>query len=41
MRSRWQVRPLGGGKGCLTMIVLSVFLSILLTVCANLFIRAG
>ena len=31
-----EVRPLGGGVGCLTMIVLSVFLSLLLTLLVNL-----
>jgi hypothetical protein len=34
----WDVRPLGGGAGCLTMIVVSIALSALLTVCANLLI---
>ncbi len=31
-----QVRPLGGGAGCLTMILLSVVASIVLTVLLNL-----
>jgi hypothetical protein len=31
-----EVRFLGGGLGCLTMIVLSILLSVLLTVLANL-----
>jgi hypothetical protein len=34
-----EVRPLGGGLGCLLMIIGSVLLSILCTVGANLFIR--
>jgi hypothetical protein len=31
-----EVRPLGGGVGCLVMILLSVLASIVLTVLANL-----
>jgi hypothetical protein len=31
-----EVRFLGGGLGCLTMIVLSILLTVLLTVLANL-----
>jgi hypothetical protein len=31
-----EVRPLGGGVGCLTMILLSVVLSLLLTLLVNL-----
>lgn len=31
-----RVRPLGGGIGCLTMILLSVVASVLLTVVVNL-----
>ncbi len=34
----WEVRPLGGGLGCLVMILVSVALSVLLTVCVNLLI---
>ena len=33
---RIQVRPLGGAAGCLTMILVSVVLSVLLTVIVNL-----
>jgi len=36
---RWEVRPLGGGLGCLTMILVSVLLSVLLTVLLNLVFR--
>ncbi|TQM48043.1 hypothetical protein FHU43_2996 [Halopolyspora algeriensis] len=31
-----EIRPLGGGAGCLTMILLSILLSVLLTVALNL-----
>jgi hypothetical protein len=31
-----EVRPLGGGIGCLVMILLSVFLSLVLTLLLNL-----
>ncbi len=31
-----EVRPLGGGVGCLTMILLSVVVSVLLTLLVNL-----
>jgi hypothetical protein len=34
----WEVRPLGGGPGCLVMILISIALSALLTVCVNLLI---
>lgn len=34
-----EIRPLGGGLGCLSMILVSVLLSVLCTVGANLFIR--
>ncbi|HYN94872.1 MAG TPA: hypothetical protein VES42_13565 [Pilimelia sp.] len=34
-----EVRPLGGGLGCLGMILVSVVLSVLCTVGANLFLR--
>jgi len=33
------VRPLGGGLGCLLMILVSLLLSVILTVGLNLFIR--
>lgn len=32
----WEVRPLGGGAGCLTMIIISIVLSVLLTLVLNL-----
>ena len=34
----WEIRPLGGGPGCLAMILISIALSVLLTVCVNLLI---
>lgn len=34
-----QVRPLGGGPGCLVMVLVSIGLSIVLTVILNLLIR--
>jgi hypothetical protein len=34
-----EVRPLGGGLGCLGMILISLVLSVLLTVCLNLVVR--
>ncbi len=34
-----EIRPLGGGRGCLAMILVSVVLSILLTVVLNLLLR--
>ena len=34
-----EIRPLGGGPGCLMMILISVVLSVLLTVILNLLIR--
>lgn len=34
-----QVRPLGGGLGCLTMILVSIVASVVLTVLANLLLR--
>ena len=37
--TRFQVRPLGGGPGCLAMILFSVIASVLLTVLLNLLIR--
>lgn len=35
----FQVRPLGGGKGCLGMILFSIIASVVLTVMLNLAIR--
>jgi hypothetical protein len=34
-----EIRPLGGGPGCLVMILLSIVLSVILTVCANVLFR--
>ena len=34
-----EVRPLGGGAGCLGMILVSLLLSVLLTVVINLLVR--
>jgi hypothetical protein len=34
-----EVRPLGGGPGCLAMILVSIALSVVLTVLANLLLR--
>lgn len=34
-----EVRPLGGGLGCLSMILVSIVASVLLTVVANLLLR--
>jgi hypothetical protein len=34
-----EVRPLGGAPGCLAMILISIFLSVLLTVVVNLLVR--
>ena len=34
-----EIRPLGGGPGCLLMIVISLLLSVLLTVGLNLLLR--
>lgn len=34
----WEIRPLGGGLGCLVMILVSIALSVLLTLCVNLLI---
>lgn len=33
---RWEIQPLGGGGGCLTMILISIVASIVLTVLLNL-----
>jgi hypothetical protein len=38
---RWDIRPLGGGPGCLTMIVISVVASIVLTVLLNVCVQQG
>jgi hypothetical protein len=38
---RWDVRPLGGGPGCLGMIVVSVVASILLTLVLNVCVQSG
>jgi hypothetical protein len=38
---RWDIRPLGGGVGCLTMIVISVVASILLTALLNVCVSPG
>jgi len=38
-QSGFSVRPLGGGFGCLVMILVSVAASVVLTVVANLVIR--
>ena len=35
-----QIRPLGGGRGCLFMLLISVVLSVVLTVVLNLLLRA-
>lgn len=34
-----EIRPLGGGLGCLLMILISLLLSVGLTFCANAFLR--
>jgi hypothetical protein len=41
MRVGWniEIRPLGGGLGCLTMIAVSIVLSVLLTILINLLAR--
>lgn len=36
---RWEVRPLGGGSGCLVMILVSIVASVVLTVLVNLILR--
>jgi hypothetical protein len=33
------VRPLGGASGCLAMVMVSIFLSVLLTLAVNLLLR--
>ncbi len=37
--NRVRIRPLGGGLGCLTMILVSVIASVVLTVLVNLVLR--
>ena len=39
MNGGFQVRPLGGGRGCAGMIVFSIIASFVLTVVLNLVIR--
>ena len=36
---RYEVQPLGGGVGCVGMLLFSVFASVLLTVVLNLLLR--
>ena len=36
----YEIRPLGGGPGCLLMILVSVVLSVLLTVGLNVLLRS-
>jgi hypothetical protein len=38
-RRRVQVRPVGGGAGCLAMVLVSVLASVLLTVLLNVVLR--
>ena len=38
-RDRVQIRPLGGGAGCLGMILFSIMASVVLTVVVNLLLR--
>jgi hypothetical protein len=38
-RGRTRIRPLGGGPGCLLMILFSIIASVLLTVAVNLLLR--
>jgi uncharacterized membrane protein YeaQ/YmgE (transglycosylase-associated protein family) len=40
-RPRFQIRPLGGGCGCVGMILISVVGSIVATVLLNLLLNAG
>jgi hypothetical protein len=35
----WEIRPLGGGLGCLLMILFSVLASLILTVLLNVALR--
>jgi hypothetical protein len=36
---KWEVRPLGGAFGCLTMVLISILASIVLTVLLNVLLR--
>ncbi|HJX08342.1 MAG TPA: hypothetical protein VJ736_09760 [Actinomycetota bacterium] len=36
---RWEVQPLGGGLGCLAMLLISIVASVLLTVVLNLMLH--
>jgi len=36
---RYEVRPLGGGAGCLGMLAISILASVILTVIVNLLLR--
>jgi len=36
---RWEVQPLGGGLGCLAMLLISIAASVLLTVVLNLMLH--
>jgi hypothetical protein len=38
-RGSLQIRPLGGGAGCLAMIAFSIVASVLLTIVVNLLVR--
>jgi hypothetical protein len=38
-RGRTQIRPFGGGLGCLLMVLFSIFASVVLTVAVNLLLR--
>lgn len=38
-RDQIEVRPLGGGVGCLTMVLVSIVASVLLTVVVNVLVR--
>lgn len=38
-RDQIEVRPLGGGAGCLAMLLVSILASVLLTVLVNVLIR--
>jgi hypothetical protein len=35
----WEIRPLGGGMGCLVMLLVSIVVSVVLTVVLNLLLR--
>ena len=37
---RWEIRPLGGGWGCLAMILFSLVASIVLTVLLNVCVQS-